>query len=190
MPMSSSVMVNRTELLALLDEPAAVRSASAFAEAQRRRRRPGPGRRRRGPQEAEGLIVRDAQNERDRLVSDTEVLRGSREQQAETDARRGAGPRPRRCARETDEYVDAKLANFEITLERTLDSGAARPRAAGRRDARTGSPPDATPPRTGGRVVERMTDAAFATCRSTGRLASGPRVAGSGRDGDRDLSAD
>jgi F0F1-type ATP synthase membrane subunit b/b' len=66
------------------------------------------------------LIIHEARNERDRLVSDTEVFRLAQhradeileEAKTESDALRA----------EADEYVDGKLANFEITLERTLEA--------------------------------------------------------------------
>ena len=117
MPMSSSAVVNRAELLSLLDELGAALE-HAFVES-RRVVADREGVVDEGRKEAD-LIVHEAENERDRLVSTTEVYRLAQHQaeklladaQAETDALRA----------ETDEYVDAKLANFEITLERTLDA--------------------------------------------------------------------
>jgi F0F1-type ATP synthase membrane subunit b/b' len=128
MPMSASVVMNRAELLQLLDELEAALE-HAFTEADRVTRQRDEvideGRR-----EAE-IIVGDARNERDRLVSDTEVFRIAQrradevlaEAQAEADGLR----------KETEEYVDGKLANFEITLERTIDTvKRGRERLAGR----------------------------------------------------------
>ncbi len=117
MPMSSSVVVNRAELLGLLDELGEVMDA-AFTESYRVvKDREGVVDE--GRKQAD-LIVHEAQNERDRLVSDTEVFRLAQHQaegmlgdaKTESEALRA----------ETDEYVDAKLANFEITLERTLEA--------------------------------------------------------------------
>jgi cell division septum initiation protein DivIVA len=117
MPMSSSAVVNRAELLGLIDElQQAVEDA--FTESARvvayRESVVDEGRK-----EAD-LIVHEAENERERLVSDTEVFRLAQHQaervvdEAKTEAEA--------LRAETDEYVDAKLANFEITLERTLEA--------------------------------------------------------------------
>jgi F0F1-type ATP synthase membrane subunit b/b' len=117
MPMSSSVVVNRAELLELLDRlQTAIESgfsqaqevlgdrdavvASGHAEAQE--------------------IVRNAHAEREKLVSDTDVYRLAQERAEEIRAeaeREATGLRE-----EADEYVEAKLANFELTLERTLEA--------------------------------------------------------------------
>jgi len=117
MPMSSSAVVNRAELLGMIDQLQAALE-QAFHESQRvvadREGVVDEGRRQ------ADLIVHDAQNERDRLVSDTEVFRLA-QHKAETmlsDAKVEAEA----LRAETDEYVDAKLANFEITLERTLEA--------------------------------------------------------------------
>ena len=128
MPMSSSAVVNRTELLGLLNGLEAAID-NAFTESQRvvanRDSLVDEG------HKAADLIVHIAENERDRLVSDTEVYRLAQhkaermvtETKLETEALRS----------ETDEYVDATLANFEITLERTLDAvKRGRDRLAGR----------------------------------------------------------
>jgi vacuolar-type H+-ATPase subunit H len=63
-------------------------------------------------------LVADARKERDRLVSMQEVVRESEEQadQVLTDAREHA----RRIRLEAEDYVDAKLANFEVVLNKTL----------------------------------------------------------------------
>jgi cell division septum initiation protein DivIVA len=128
MPMSASAVVNRAEMLALLDELGAEMD-TALSEADRVQRQRAEvvdeGRR-----EAEHIIA-DARNERDHLVSDTEVFRIAKrradellaEAQSEADGLR----------KETDDYVDGKLANFEITLERTIEAvRRGRERLAGR----------------------------------------------------------
>jgi cell division septum initiation protein DivIVA len=63
-------------------------------------------------------MVADAREERDRLVSMQEVLRASEEQadRIVSDAREHA----RRIRLEAEDYVDAKLANFEVVLNKTL----------------------------------------------------------------------
>lgn len=63
-------------------------------------------------------MVSDARMERDRLVSMQEVLRESEDQadRVVSDAREHA----RRIRLEAEDYVDAKLANFEVVLNKTL----------------------------------------------------------------------
>ena len=83
-----------------------------------------------GRREAEHIVA-DARNERDRLVSDTEVFRlaNVRAEELLADARAEAEG----LRKETDDYVDGKLANFEITLERTMEAvQRGRERLAGR----------------------------------------------------------
>src|SRR3954447_9429031 len=104
MPMSASAVVNRAELLGLVDDLEAAISA-AFDDASRvladRDAVVDEGRR-----EAEQLLA-DARNERERLVSDTEVFRLAKRhadeelEQARTEAEE--------LRKETDEYVDGKL---------------------------------------------------------------------------------
>jgi len=116
MPMSSSVMINRSEFLELLGslEAAIDRTLSQATEVV-------------GDREAvlaEGVtqaeeIVRAAEAEREVLVSDTDIFRLAELRAGEIteNAKRAAAE----LQAETDEYVEAKLANFELTLERTLD---------------------------------------------------------------------
>ena len=67
-----------------------------------------------------------------RLVSETEV-----QAQAEREAGRiiaGAEAEAERMQREIDDYIDAKLANFELVLTKTLEAVArGRDKIAGRR---------------------------------------------------------
>ena len=128
MPMSASAVVNRAELLQLLDDLRDELSV-AFSDAEKvladREAVVEDGRR-----EAE-QIVADAGNERERLVSDTEVFRGAKRRADEVLAQAQAESEGLR--KETDEYVDGKLATFEITLERTMDAvRRGRERLAGR----------------------------------------------------------
>ena len=128
MPMSASAVVNRAELLELLDE-LKNEMGDAFSQADRVLRERddlvAEGRR-----EAE-RIVADARNEHDRLVSDTELFRGAQRRADEVLAQ--AEVEADSLRKETDDYVDAKLANFEITLERTLEAvHRGRERLAGR----------------------------------------------------------
>ncbi|MFD9408278.1 DivIVA domain-containing protein [Streptomyces sp. NPDC059989] len=117
MPMSASCVINRAELLAQLEE---VREAlpGSLAQAQEliggREQMVEEARR-----EAE-RIIESAHNQRGSLISDTEVARRS---QAEADrildeARREA----EEIRAEADDYVDSKLANFEVVLTKTIGS--------------------------------------------------------------------
>jgi cell division septum initiation protein DivIVA len=128
MPMSASVMVNRGELLALLDE---LREGidTALTDAQKvladRDGVVDDGRR-----EAD-QIVADAREERERILSDTEVFRLAKRRADELQENAAADAAG--LKRETDDYVDQKLANFEITLERTIEAvRRGRERLAGR----------------------------------------------------------
>jgi cell division septum initiation protein DivIVA len=128
MPMSASAVVNRGELLNLLDELQAA-IATELADADRvvadRDAVIEEGRR-----EAEQIIA-DARNEREHVISDTEVYRLAKREADELRAH--AQSEADELRRETDEYVDAKLANFEITLERTMEAvKRGRERLAGR----------------------------------------------------------
>jgi len=117
MPMSSSVVVNRAELMELLDRlQAAVENGFSRAEEVLGDREAVVAS---GQAEAQE-IVRNAHAEREKLVSDTDVYRLAQERAEEVLAeaeREAVGLRE-----EADEYVEAKLANFELTLERTLEA--------------------------------------------------------------------
>lgn len=128
-PMSASCMVNRAEVLALLDKarrqlPADLTKAdSLLADADGvivEARRAGDD------------IIAEAHQEKMRLVSETEV-----QAQAEREAGRiiaGANTEADRMQREIDDYIDAKLANFELVLTKTLEAVArGRDKIAGRR---------------------------------------------------------
>jgi cell division septum initiation protein DivIVA len=135
MPMSSSAVINRAEVLDLIGTlEAAV--PTAFAESQR------------VYDEREALIaeaearatriVEEASLERDRLVSETNVYRIALREADElrtTVEQECAGLR-----QATDEYVDARLANFEITLTKTLEAVTrGRDRLHGRHELDQGS---------------------------------------------------
>jgi cell division septum initiation protein DivIVA len=115
MPMSASCMINRTEVLTILDEirellPAELREAqwvikdrdAVVDEGRRRAER----------------IVADAITERDRLVGETEVLREAARQADRIVV--DAGETARAMQREVDDYIDGKLANFEVVLAKVL----------------------------------------------------------------------
>ena len=115
MPLSASVLVNKTEMLALLDE---LRAAlpDELREAQwviKDRDEVIEG----GRKEAD-RIVADARVEAQRLVSRTEVMKTATEEAARVmdEAKENA----RQMRLEVEDYVDAKLANFEVVLHKTL----------------------------------------------------------------------
>ncbi|MFG2132009.1 cell division initiation protein [Streptomyces sp. NPDC048751] len=117
MPMSASCVVNRADLLSMLEE---VRAAlpDSLAQAQEligdREQMVEQAR-----QEAE-RIIETAHAERGSLISDTEVARRS---QAEADRILAEARKEAEEVRaEADEYVDSKLANFEVVLTKTLGS--------------------------------------------------------------------
>jgi cell division septum initiation protein DivIVA len=129
MPMSASCVVNRQEMMERLDElrgllPEELNQASrllgdkdaVLAEGRR---------------EAERVLAH-AREERGALIADTEVAReayGEAERilaEARADAERIRG--------EADDYVDQKLANFEVVLTKTLGAvGRGRDKMRGRR---------------------------------------------------------
>jgi hypothetical protein len=110
--MSSSAVVNRPALLALVDT-----LEGALSD---------------GEQEAT-RIVAEAEQERDRLVSHTEV-HSAAQQSADalvTAARRESDE----LRREADAYVDMTFANLQVALTKTLDAlERGRERLAGRSD--------------------------------------------------------
>jgi cell division septum initiation protein DivIVA len=130
MPMSASCVVNRSEMLGLLDElrdklPAAL--AEADEVLQDRDAVVDDGRR-----EAEQLLA-DAKKERQRMLAQhdlvvqaqAEAARITEEARYQADAMR----------MEVEDYVDAKLANFEIVLNKTLSAVArGREKLSGRHD--------------------------------------------------------
>jgi len=115
MPLSSSVMVNRAELFALLRE---LREAMP-AELERARW---------VVREQDGIlehartdaaeILAEARAEHDRLVSEQQVVRSAHDEAERiVDAAHGTA---RQMRLEAEDYVDAKLANFEVVLHKTL----------------------------------------------------------------------
>ena len=128
MPMSASAVVNRGELLRLLDEmkeglDAALSDAQVVLTDQAAVMDEGRA-------EADRIIA-EAREERERLVSDSEVYRVAKRQAEEVVAH--AQTESEELRKETDDYVDGKFANFEIALERTMEAvKRGRERLAGR----------------------------------------------------------
>jgi vacuolar-type H+-ATPase subunit H len=131
MPMSASCMINRNQLLAdladvqrlLPGEFAEARSVvehrqTAVAEARAEAAR----------------VMEEAWRERRRLVYETDVYREAKQYADELVAQ--ARQEAEGLRREVDDYVDQKLASFEIALHKTLNSV-----VHGRDQLRTGGPP-------------------------------------------------
>ena len=117
MPMSASCIVNRIEILERLDElrkmlPGELTTAQQILDD-------------RGAVIAEGRveadrIIEEARAERARMVAKTEIVReATREADALVAAARSDAERMRL---EIDDYVDGKLANFEVVLHKTLQA--------------------------------------------------------------------
>lgn len=128
-PMSASCVVNRSDTLALLDGLRRLlpvdlqRADSLLADAD--------GVLAEARAQAAGIIAA-GHDERMHLVSETEV-----QGQAEREASRivaTAEQEAERMHQEVDDYIDAKLANFEIVLGKTLEAvGRGRDKIQGRR---------------------------------------------------------
>ncbi|MCT4354181.1 ATP synthase F0 subunit B [Streptomyces sp. Je 1-79] len=117
MPMSASCVVNRAELLAMLEE---VREALPGSLAQAQELIGGRAQMvEQARQEAE-RIISAAHAERGSLISDTQVARQSQDEADRilSEARREA----EEIRAEADDYVDSKLANFEVVLNKTIGS--------------------------------------------------------------------
>ncbi|MET9296973.1 cell division initiation protein [Streptomyces sp. NPDC003077] len=116
-PLSASCVVNRAELLALLEE---LRTELPGTLAQARELL---GDRERVVREARAeaeRIVESARAHRDSLTSDMEVVRHSQDEaeRIRAEARREAAE----IRAEADDYVDTKLANFEVVLTKTINA--------------------------------------------------------------------
>lgn len=142
MPMSASCVVNRGQVLDLLDEVRALLPdslaqaddvladredivAAARVEADR--------------------VLAEAEDRARLLVGEHEIYRAA---VAEADAvRADADAEAERMRRETDDYVDAKLANFEVALHKTIAAvQKGRDKIRGRHDYDDlGGPVDDTP---------------------------------------------
>lgn len=117
MPLSASCIVNRSQVLDLIEEirqllpESVMRADELLAD---REAVVQDGRR-----EADRILER-ARAEADRMVAEHEVyLAAVAEAQAMTHA---TAQETARMRMETDDYIDAKLATFEITLHKTLQT--------------------------------------------------------------------
>jgi len=117
MPMSASVLVNRDEALALVEDALAsmpeelrrarwlLKERDAFlAEARR----------------DAGVIVDAARTQAERMVERTEIAREARRTAGQVIA--DAEADARRLSHEAEDFIDARLLTFEETLEKTLEA--------------------------------------------------------------------
>lgn len=114
-PMSASCMVNRGQLLDLLDDlrdllPEDVKRAELLLRDREAVVQEG--------RDEAIRIVERGRAERERLVMASDVVREARDEAARILGEAETEARERR--RELDDYCDAKLASFEVTLHKTL----------------------------------------------------------------------
>ncbi|MFF1715895.1 cell division initiation protein [Streptomyces sp. NPDC058268] len=117
MPMSASCVVNRADLLSMLEE---VRQALPGSLAQAQELIGGREQLVEQARQEADRIIETAHAERGSLISDTEVARNSQSEAERilAEARQAADE----VRVEADDYVDSKLANFEVVLTKTLGS--------------------------------------------------------------------
>jgi F0F1-type ATP synthase membrane subunit b/b' len=117
MPLSASCIVNRQQLLDLIHEIRQLLPESVYRADELLADREAvvqDGRR-----EADRILER-ARGEADRMVAEHEVYLAA---VAEAEAIRAAvEDETATMRRETDDYIDANLATFEITLQKTLET--------------------------------------------------------------------
>jgi cell division septum initiation protein DivIVA len=117
MPMSSSSVVNRPELLGQLRAlremlPATLEEADHLLSEREQLLA-------KAQSEAEALVSA-GQEERDRLISEHEVVTAAKARAEETLA--AATAKADEISRGVDDYVDAKLAHLEVAVDRILET--------------------------------------------------------------------
>ncbi len=136
MPMSASALVNRAEVLGLLDElrdllPEQLHHADLLLSDREAVVEQGRSR-------AEQMVSA-AQVEHDRLVEQTQIVSAARERAAAVQL--AAQAEAERLLAQADDYVDRKLAEFEIALDQLGQQvGRGRDRLAQRRAQDGGRP--------------------------------------------------
>jgi hypothetical protein len=134
MPMSASCLVNREEMLGLLDElrgllPEQLQRADSLLSDRDAVVEEG--------RDAARRLMDQARAEHDRLVEEQAVVLGARERASTIVAE--ANAESTRLLADADDYVDRKLAEFEIALDRlTQQVQRGRTRLAERRAADLG----------------------------------------------------
>jgi cell division septum initiation protein DivIVA len=117
MPMSASCVVNRAEVLAHLDELRAMLPTELASARQVIDDRSAVVA---GGQDEAERIIEAAKAERARMIARTEVMRDAGREAEELLAATQADTERMRA--EIDDYVDGKLANFEVVLHKTLQA--------------------------------------------------------------------
>lgn len=141
MPLSSSALVNRQEVLELVEQLRAslpseiTRARSILADGQEVLERAGT--------EAQRVLER-ARQERERLLSKTEIVQAAAREADRLVAE--AESTARRIRSEAEAYVEGKLANFEVVLQKTLQAvERGRKRLAGSLEADELAPEETEP---------------------------------------------
>src|SRR5713101_1058552 len=115
MPMSASVLVNREETIALIDEALAVMPEELrHARWLIKEREEYLAQARRDAED----IIEAGRVQAERMVERTEVVREARRVAQQVVA--NAEAQSRRLRHEAEDYIDQKLAAFEVVLERTM----------------------------------------------------------------------
>lgn len=117
LPMSSSVMINKAELTRMLEEVRAALPEELQAAQKVLRQRDDLLSD--ATANAERLLVA-AEEERQRLVSEEEVLREARTQAGQ--AIQAAREKTEQMRTDVNAYVDAKLAHLEVSVSSILDT--------------------------------------------------------------------
>ena len=131
MPLSSSALINRQELVDMIEDL----RASLPTEIGRARSilRDGQDVLERAGEEAQRVLER-ARQERERLLSKTEIVQAAAREADRLVAE--AESTAKRIRAEAEAYVEGKLANFEVVLTKTLQAvERGRQRLAGRLEA-------------------------------------------------------
>jgi cell division septum initiation protein DivIVA len=116
--MSSSAIINRREVLELLDQLETAVGSPAEHTPETGEHSDDPQVRDAAQQAA--ALVEAAQAERGRMLEQSEIVRAARELSAKL--RSEAEQESAELRTDTDEYVDGRLASLEISLTKTLEA--------------------------------------------------------------------
>lgn len=114
-PLSASAVIPRDDALALLTQ---IRESMPTEHAQAREVMADKEAFLEEAREYARKIVEEAKAERARMISKTEIVHAAEDQATKTVAEADAAATKLKV--EADDYVDAKLANFEILLNKTV----------------------------------------------------------------------
>jgi hypothetical protein len=116
MPLSASALINRREVLDLLGQlEAALDGDGDHAPESREHLDPQV----RDARQQAAAVIDAAKQARSKLLADSEIVRAARDLAARLRAE--AQQESAELRTETDEYVDGRLAELEISLNKTLD---------------------------------------------------------------------